>query len=178
MRVAYLDMTNRNHRCPSGLRQRTDFRACTGLSDGPSTCSPVRYTSHGIQYSSVHGKIIGHESGNVDGFHGPSFPGPDSIYVDGVSLTHGGFPRKHIWTFAADKTCSGNTPPAFVNNDYLTIRSTLCGTGQTVTVTLTTLHGSTRSYQPTTDDIEMRVCRSGARSEEDVLIKAIEIYIK
>ena len=25
----------------------------------------------------------------------------DSSYVDGVSLTHGQTPRKHIWTFAA-----------------------------------------------------------------------------
>ena len=179
MRVAYLDMTNANHRCPSGLRQRTDFRACTGLSDGPHTCSPVRYTSHGIQYSRVYGKIIGHKSGSVDGFHGPSFPGPDSIYVDGVSLTHGGIPRKHIWTFAADRSCSGNTPPAFVNNDYFNDKVNPLWDG-------TNCDSNTNNPpwfhkklpRPTTDDIEMRVCRSGTRSSEDVLIKAIEIYIK
>jgi hypothetical protein len=35
MRVAYLDMTNRTHQCPSGLRQRTDsgVRSCAAYND-------------------------------------------------------------------------------------------------------------------------------------------------
>ena len=59
----------------------------------------------------------------------------DSNYVDGISLTHGYSPRKHIWTFAAalheynsdrDFVCPctnirNNPPPRvppFVGNDY------------------------------------------------------------
>ena len=32
--------------------------------------------------------------------------------------------------------------------------------------------------QPTTDDIEMRVCRNEIRQHEDVAIEAIELYIQ
>ena len=63
----------------------------------------------------------------------------DSVYVDGVSLTHGQQPRKHIWTFAAaldeirsnvyvcpctkiDLPYTGVVPP-FIGQDYF------CDTG-------------------------------------------------
>ena len=59
----------------------------------------------------------------------------DSTYVDGISLTHGRSPRKHIWTFAVARhesntnpesvcpcTNTRNTPPppvpSFVGDDY------------------------------------------------------------
>ena len=58
----------------------------------------------------------------------------DSVYVEGVSLTHGSSPRRHIWTFAAaiDENptptptdldfqcpCDGGTlAPDFVRGDY------------------------------------------------------------
>ena len=50
MRVAYLDMTNSSHQCPSGLRQRTDsgVRSCAAYSFS-RTCSSVLYRSHGVQ---------------------------------------------------------------------------------------------------------------------------------
>ena len=32
--------------------------------------------------------------------------------------------------------------------------------------------------QPTTDDIEMRVCRSGDRDNEDIAIETVEIYVQ
>ena len=52
------------------------------------------------------------------------------MHVDGVSITHGASPRKHIWTYAAahdgnqvhSSTCpctgSGPSPPDFVGSDY------------------------------------------------------------
>ncbi len=63
----------------------------------------------------------------------------DDVYVDGVSLTHGQNPRKHIWTFAnavdemrsnlyvcpctkIDTPYTGVVPP-FIGNDYF------CDTG-------------------------------------------------
>jgi dynein heavy chain len=54
MRVAYLDMTNRTHQCPSGLRQRTDsgVRSCAPYSDS-ATCSSVLHRTHNIQYSNI-----------------------------------------------------------------------------------------------------------------------------
>ena len=66
----------------------------------------------------------------------------DDQYVDGISLTHGSNPRKHIWTFAAANregsnghyvcpcTNINNTAtipiPPFVGNDYF------CDTGSKV----------------------------------------------
>ncbi len=44
-------------------------------------------------------------------------------------------------------------------------------------VALTILHGSTRSYvpEPTTDDIEMRVCNE---VNEDIAIEKIDLYMQ
>ena len=50
------------------------------------------------------GKIISYQKGSPDAF-GPYYYGRnitiDGGYLDGISLTHGRNPRKHIWTFAA-----------------------------------------------------------------------------
>ena len=67
----------------------------------------------------------------------------DDNYVDGISLTHGRDPRKHIWTFAGgldeiasqprlncpctntNQAASAMQPPSFIGNDYF------CDTGST-----------------------------------------------
>ena len=113
----------------------------------------------------------------------------DSNYVDGVSLTHGTSPRQHIWTFAAalgrtgshmsessychcQNTTHNYPAPPFVREDYF------CDAGNEEFMTGETglqtdpLWGGTDCLccdnppwfykqlpQPTTDDIEMRVCR-------------------
>ena len=74
--------------------------------------------------------------GHPDAFRGLSI---DSVYAEGVSVTHG-FPRQHIWTFAAGideqigglRTCpcvngstNGNHIPSFVGQNYF------CETGIT-----------------------------------------------
>ena len=49
------------------------------------------------------GKIIGYQQGTPDAFFPYIRQGQtttDSHYVEGISLTHGTSPRKHIWTFA------------------------------------------------------------------------------
>ena len=72
------------------------------------------------------------QNSSTDAFHGPH--STDLPYVDGVSVTHGSSPRKHIWTFASGLSTSvipghqqyncpcaqspGNAPPTFVGNDY------------------------------------------------------------
>ena len=59
---------------------------------------------HGIHYTHVCGKIIGYQQKTPDAFK-PYYHNRgltiDDRYVDGISLTHGRNPRKHIWTFAA-----------------------------------------------------------------------------
>ena len=99
VRVAYLNMTNSSHRCPSGLTEKSAPRRCYRYSRG---CVSVTYPSHGIQYQRVCGRITGYQKGTTDAFY--NYYSADtpitSYYVDGVSITHGSH-KKHIWTFAA-----------------------------------------------------------------------------
>ena len=83
--------------------------------------------------------MIGYQYGSPDGFPphlGGGYlidPNIDNIYVDGVSITYGSNPRKHVWTLGvglfADNanfyyfSCPCNTSntgtiPSFVGSDY------------------------------------------------------------
>ena len=104
MRVTKINMTNSSHMCPAGLKLlTTPKRLCRKNIDGGG-CSSATFNLHGIQYTHVCGKIIGYQQGSPDAF-GPYYYNRgrtiDDQYVDGISLTHGHNPRKHIWTFAA-----------------------------------------------------------------------------
>ena len=109
MRVAKLNMTNSSHTCPAGLKLlTTPKRLCTRVTDVVG-CSSATFNLHGIRYTHVCGKIIGYQQGTPDAF-GPYWWNKhhnnrnltiDNKYVEGISLTHGHNPRKHIWTFAA-----------------------------------------------------------------------------
>ena len=135
MRVAYIDMRNSSHQCPSGLRllsrSSTPRRLCDTTTTG---CISKYFSVHGMNYSRVYGKIIAYHNDHPVGlyFNGRSI---DQPYVFGVSLTHGQNPRKHIWTFvgATDETASNPsfkcpcintniqssiTIPSYVGNDY------------------------------------------------------------
>ena len=104
MRVTKLNMTNSSHTCPAGLKLlTTPKRLCAMNIDGPG-CSSATFNLHGIRYTHVCGKIIGYQQGSPDAFlpyHNNRSLTIDDTYVEGVSLTHGRNPRKHIWTFAA-----------------------------------------------------------------------------
>ena len=146
MRVVNIDMRISNNTCPSGLN--TSFfdprRLCSTNITGPSGgCSSATLAVQKAKYSHVCGKIIGYQSSTPDAFH-PYQVNPtltiDNIYVDGISLTYGQNPRKHIWSFAAALHEEGSlrqsvcpctnrsnsetiTIPPFVGNDYF------CDTG-------------------------------------------------
>ena len=104
MEVANIDMSKHTETCPTGLRMLTSpKRLCRITSDGPG-CSSAVFNVQGIEYSRVCGKIIGYQQRTPDAFS-PYTANQrltiDDTYVDGVSLTHGRNPRKHIWTFVA-----------------------------------------------------------------------------
>ena len=142
MRVASVDMTDSSNSCPSGLRTLTEPRRLCAKNINGAGCSSAVLPVEGVQYSRVCGKIIGYQQKTPDAFV-PYHRGQrtiDSRYVDGISLTYGRSPRKHIWTFviAVDEynsrpnnvcpcTNTRNTnPPAvppFVGHDYF------CDTG-------------------------------------------------
>ena len=142
MRVVDFNADNTSHSCPSGLWPFTNIRRRCGMpSNGPG-CASTMFDIHGIPYQKVCGKVAGYQESTPDAlgnFHG--YYNIDGAYVDGVSLTYGNHPRKHIWTFTAavDETDThGGTQsichctnrrgssaqvPSFIGRDYF------CDTG-------------------------------------------------
>jgi len=212
MRVAYLNMTDPTHHCPTGFRLTSHSKRLCERVTRPG-CTGLTFVVQNVKYSKVCGKVIGYQYGSPDAFwpyyHNRALT-VDGNYVDGVSITHG-HPRRHIWTFAAavdevytngyvcpctktDATYTGVVPP-FLGNDYF------CDTGsrrkQYIFYPDDPLWdgrgcGPTSSCcsfnsppwfckelpQPTTDDIEVRVCTDERFSNEDITIEAIELYIQ
>ena len=205
MRVAELNMTDTSQQCPSGLveRNETGLRQCQAEGSG---CHSVKYYAANIGYSSVCGRIRAYQVGSTNGFRqyyeNQGASTIDSAYVDGVSLTHGN-PREHIWTFAAaldeqHDNMNSKCPclfnrdlPPFVGEDYF------CDAGNEEFMTGETglqtdplwdradclCCGNPPWFykqlpQPTTDDIEMRVCKDEDDSNENTAIEFVNLYIQ
>ena len=104
MRVTKLDMRNTSDSCPHGLKTLTQPRRLCAMNIAGAGCSSASFSVQGVQYTRVCGKIIGYQKQSPDAFW-PYYINRgltvDDNYVDGISLTHGRNPRKHIWTFAA-----------------------------------------------------------------------------
>ena len=147
MRVASLDWSNESLPCPDGFRERNDSGIHTcGINSTTSLCRSLIFETYSTLYSRVCGKINAYQVGTPDAFSTMQGRGSnitiDSNYVDGVSLTHGSDPRRHIWTFVVahddaskmkliSSICQcvkpGDSrimvPPSFVGMDYF------CDTG-------------------------------------------------
>ena len=136
-RVANLNMSNPSEHCPGEWVLKTydsEPRRLCGSSARGVGCLSATYSTYGIRYSHVCGRVIGYEYRSPDAFGRSA--GPVTIegsYVDGVSLTHGSpGARQHIWSFAAGllqtvhssyptASCpcvSGTVAPSYVGNDY------------------------------------------------------------
>lgn len=142
--IAFHNMSNPNHSCPYNLRlnethQTQGRRMCQTKHRG---CSSIYFDSHGLSYSRVCGRVLGVQYGEPNAFrryYKYRDLSLEDAFVDGVILTYGHSPRRHIWTFAAaedetayddeacpctriDKKFKGVVPP-FIGNDYF------CDTG-------------------------------------------------
>ena len=211
VRVANLNMTDPNQQCPGNLQlsYTSPIRLCGRRTGG---CDSVRFTTYGVQYQRVCGRVRGYQFGSPDAFV-TGYTDIDNPYVDGVSITHGASPRKHIWTYAAGYTeesashgltwtcpCTGHgrSPPNFVGSDYY------CESGLDRLPWLSMLYpndplwdgqgcdGLERTCcdppnlpwfcrklpQPTTDDLEVRICGSGDVAAEDTPIDLVQLYIQ
>ena len=139
MRAAYVNMNNHNHSCPAGLKTLTSHGRRRCASPLLTGCRPVTFNIHKIPYTKVCGRVIAYQYASTDAFwqyYNDRSLTIDDSYVDGASLTHGHYPRQHIWTFAAalDEQhrilgdysycpCSSSHSadtyiPPFVGNDY------------------------------------------------------------
>ena len=191
MRIAYLNMSDPGARCPDGWREvQSPIRTCRRqLNTGINS---VNYTSYGIPYSRVCGRIIAYQFGTSEGFRGYIFQNQrtlDDPYVDGISITFG-HPRNHIWTFAAAQvgqfSCpcisDGNAAPPFVNRNHFCevgisntegnfIDSNPLWDGQGCAGSSTCCQFNNPPWfckqldQPTTEDIEIRIMANALDSD-------------
>ena len=132
LRVAYLNMTQPGASCPQGLVQQVKQGLTLCYRNGVH-CPSISYATLNLSYSQVCGQVLGYQRGTPDAFGNylNNNHGIDSFYVDGVSITYGNSPRKHIWTYAGGLRqsrigpgqclCNNGSlkqPPPFVGKDY------------------------------------------------------------
>ena len=66
MRIAYLNMSDPSAQCPDGWREvQSPIRTCRRQSN--TGINSANYTSHGIPYSRVCGRINAYQFGHTDG---------------------------------------------------------------------------------------------------------------
>ena len=203
MRVTFLNMSDPSAQCPDGWREvESPIRTCRRKYN--TSVSSVNYTTYGIPYSRVCGRIKAYQFGIPEAFgafKNQNKTTLDDTYVDGISITYGQQPRKHIWTLVAARgtsddyncPCTANrniTTPPFIHIDYFCERETEFRDSISF-VTNNPLwdgHGCTGSStccefnnppwfckqlpEPTTEDIEIRIIGSVIESDRhDVLYR-------
>ena len=141
-RIAYLNLSDSSHQCPGDFREATfdGIRLCARDSTADTSrevCTSTTFSSNGIPYSAVCGRVVGYQYGHANGFNYNTVDGPrtiDEYYADGVTLTHGPVgAREHIWTFATGRSegdsnqllcpCARDASstivvPSFIGEDY------------------------------------------------------------
>ena len=207
MRVAYLNMSDPNEKCPEGFRlyEENGVRACGRPSTSSGSCLSTTYPSKGISYSQVCGKVIGYQFGKTYGTG--SNHGIDGISMDGIILTHGN-PRSHIWSFLCgnqESIADGGCPcsihpraaPPFVGNDNFCESGAPypaqirfypndplwdgqgCGSSERQCCWAPGLPWFHKTLRYTTTDyIEMRLCCTSGTGYEDIPFSIVELYIK
>ena len=188
MRIAELDVNN----CPSGMRTGVVNNNTTcEVSEDKAGCTEILYPSFNIEYTLITGKIRAYQLRSVDGFKNvpplinlrPHIPSNNSNissnYLDGISITSNGL---HVWSFAAGCDCITDKP-SFIRDDFT------CGGREGIVAhppeylweSQKCDTNSTWFYKelpPTTADISVRVCRDQARSDEDLALTVLELYIQ
>ena len=200
-RLVQWDMADCNTQCPSAdfvPLNDNGVRKCGIPPALDAWCEPTNFTlSKDLVYSKVCGRVAAYASGSPDAFASTlSEVTIDSVYLDGVSLTHGpSGSRSHIWSFAActsgSTSCSclnsssSRAPPAFVGSDYFCDSSGPGGSAplwqncSSVDLGSKTCPWFFKDLPAATSDaIELRACADQHRVDEDVAISAVEIYIQ
>ena len=98
-RVALVDMSDNAQSCPGDLTLiSSPIRTC----GGPTTagCASAKFSTHGMSYSQVCGRLRGYQVGTPGAF-GPYVNDQNNldIVMDGILIFHGKT-QKHIWAYA------------------------------------------------------------------------------
>ena len=203
-RISYLNTDTNPVSCPDGFEVRNDTSTpflCRRMNT-TAGCSSVIYPSNGTSYSQVCRTVRVHPAGTPDGFssHNNQIPrnsqSVNQNYVDGVSLTYGDSSnRNHIWTYTAATAvgdnrsgcgnCNNNKPNipgtnftctnAYCSNANTCFPNTLWGSEAQQCLGNETFYR--QLSESTADNIEMRVCRDEPRSNEDILISFVELFV-
>lgn len=102
-RISYLNTTDDSQPCPGGTKlfaESAPWRTCARLTHG---CISIVYPTDFMPYEHVCGGVIGYQHRSPDAFspyNADDTKTIDSNYLDGVGITYGQSPRKHIWSFA------------------------------------------------------------------------------
>ena len=206
MRVTSLNTSNTSTQCPGNfsLTNTTNIQLC-GIEIGSamtrrSRCSSATFSLSGILYSRVCGHVRAYQLGSPETFH--SGKTVNDSYVDGVSLTHGSPQRRHIWSWAAASSntslcpCDRTNPPLpFVGQDYFCDTASQesssafsdfsnplwdgedCVSGNSCCSFNNPPWFHKQLPEPTTDDMEMRVCADEFQANEYIGIESFEIYV-
>ena len=168
------------------------------------------FTTHGLNYSAVCGRLRGYQFGRAGAFfqyivgvRNNATPSIDDAYVDGVSITHGSSPRKHIWTYAigasddsifADCPCNTDSTqsiPPYVGDKYYCESGTDspsagalnplwdgmdCNSPCCSNSTLPWFN--TTLSETTNDDLELRLLFTRTRNMKGGPLDLIELYIR
>ena len=154
-------MSERSQRCPGGFEQVSE--ACR-RSSSRSGCSSITFESHGNEYKKVCGTVGTRCQGSTNGFECPGC-GLNGVYVDGISITYGHHSeRKHLWTIASKCHSIGESPNGFVGKSFSY-------------QTRDPVSFCTDLSRPTTENLEVRICRDQARANEDVEVEIIQLCI-
>ena len=97
-RVAHVDTYS--DACPGNLTLISDpIRSCGGLT-GIGGCASAEFSTHGISYSQVCGRVRGYQIGGPEAF-GPYLNDQANLdlIMDGVLISHGST-QEHIWAYA------------------------------------------------------------------------------
>ena len=105
MRVTSLDMRFGSS-CPSNFRLEYSGGKRLCVKRVSTGCSSHYYSTRGVKYAEVCGKAIGYAYGSPDAQPFPvgTYRSIEEGYMDGISITHGSTPRKHIWSYIAGFT--------------------------------------------------------------------------
>ena len=94
MQVANINMTETSSKCPEGLEKVTSPKSLC-RKNVTSGCSSSSFSTHGVSFSRVCGKVLGYQYYSPNAFH-PYHTNQrrtlDDLYVDGVSITHSRVP--------------------------------------------------------------------------------------
>ena len=214
MRVTSLN-TRLGSSCPSNFRLEYSGGKRFCVKRVSTGCSSQYYSTRGVPYAEVCGKAIGYQYGSPDAAPYPvgTYRSIEEAYMDGISITHGSRPRKHIWTYMGGFTelvdqlhkpltcpCSVNGVPLsynnFVGNHFYCesgnpsnwqrkwyLNDPLWdGKGCPARNSCCSNSGLPYFYRTlprlTTDNIEVRLCADQPRSDEDVGLEELELYVR